>query len=29
MTFSLGWAVAYEEGVDPRREGMISLKILE
>jgi hypothetical protein len=29
MTFSLGWAMAYEEGVDPRREGMISLKILE
>ncbi|HEX5043245.1 MAG TPA: hypothetical protein VFV75_10080 [Candidatus Polarisedimenticolaceae bacterium] len=29
MTFSLGWAVAYEDGVAPRREGMISLKILE
>jgi hypothetical protein len=29
MTFSLGWAVAYEDGVAPRREGMVSLKILE
>ena len=29
MTFSLGWAVAYEDGVAPRREGMISLKIME
>jgi hypothetical protein len=29
LTFSLGWAVAFEEGMEPRREGMISLKILE
>jgi hypothetical protein len=29
MTLSAGYGVAFEDGFKPRREGMISLKVLQ